>query len=93
MDIGVGGDAQSEQQIAVPADGFRRTVQDDRRPVSEGLLTKRHGERRVHHHAGTSSTHTLADRRQVGDIESRIGRGLHPPTSAPSAAVMTASVS
>ena len=77
-DLIVGGDTQTDQQIAVATDELRTAVQHDCRTVLERPLQQRCRERRVDHHLRAGITRGDGDRRKVGNVERRVGRRLDP---------------
>ena len=70
-------DQRPEQRVGVSADELGRGVQHDVRAMFQRPLQHRRGERVVDHQRGLASE-CCADRRQVRDLDRRIGGGLQP---------------
>ncbi len=72
------GHGDTEDDVGVPGEVLGRGVDDDVRAVVEGALQQRRGEGVVHRHQRARLVPRPGERREVGDVQQGVGRGLQP---------------
>ena len=77
-EVGVAGDDDSEQDVGVPGQVLGGAVHDDVGPEVQRLLAQGGGEGGVHDDERTGLVGGRRDRRDVHDLQRRVGRGLQP---------------